>query len=122
MSKRMKVTLITLLFCVLFVVWQNVSFADNFDVARFDSASGNSTVNKAAKKTIGTAVNIIRIVGVGISIIMITYMAITYMLAAPQERAEFKKSAMIYVIGAILIFGGSNLLTVVTKFASEAVS
>ncbi len=41
------------------------------------------------------------------------------MMAAPEEKADFKKSAYIYIVGAVLFFAASNILTIVYKFAES---
>ena len=134
MSKKARIFLIILILINFIALIPNDVFAknpdtpagqtgttDNFSMTRFDNTSV-AAVNTAAQTAMGTAINIIRIVGTGISIIMITYMAIKYMTSAPQERAEFKKSAAIYVVGAILIFGGTNVLTSIMNFASSNIT
>ena len=40
------------------------------------------------------------------------------MSAAPGEKAEIKKSAVVYVVGAIVLFAVTGLLTIIEKFAT----
>lgn len=56
---------------------------------------------------------IISVIGAGVAAIMLIVIAIKYMSAAPNERAEIKKYFIIYAVGAIFIFccvGIVNLL------------
>ena len=41
-----------------------------------------------------------------------------YMIASPGERADIKKSAVIYVVGAFILFGITGIITLIQKFAS----
>lgn len=82
-------------------------------------AQDKSGVIKMSKKVMGTGISVIRIVGTGIAIIMLTYVAIKYMSAAPNEKAEFKKSATAYIVGAIILFAATNLLKIISDFATS---
>ncbi len=94
------------------------SSSDPFDFTSYDSTTGNSDADKIAQTTMGTAINIIRIVATGTAIIMLSYMGIKYITAAPNEKAEFKKSAMIYILGAILIFAAGNILGMIVNYTT----
>ena len=76
-------------------------------------------VRQLLQKIMGTIINTIKIVGTGISIIMLVYVAIKYMSAAPSEKAEFKKSATAYIVGAVVLFAASNILGVIADFATK---
>lgn len=90
------------------------------DFSGFDDVVvSNQSITGATQNVMGTIINTIRIVGTGVSIIMITYVAIKYMSAAPNEKAEFKKSAMAFIVGAVILFASSNLLGVIADFATK---
>ena len=57
-----------------------------------------------------------------VAIIMLVVMAIKYISAAPSEKAELKKSATVYVVGAIVLFAATGILQVVKNFAQANVS
>ena len=113
-TKKIIFTMGLLLVCIMCIT--NVVFADNFDFTQFDD-KGISTVDEAAQSVMGTAIQVIRIVGTGVSIVMLSYIGIKYITAAPTEKAEFKRSAAIFVLGAILIFGATQILAIVIGFA-----
>lgn len=120
----MKRQTIKRIFTALFVLsflfsFLSTSFAsDVFDFTKYESTTGNSDADKIAQTTMGTAINIIRIVATGTAIIMLSYMAIKYITAAPNEKAEFKKSATIYILGAILIFAAGNVLGIIANYTT----
>ena len=104
-----------------------ISFAkDNFDLTNYkntgDTGSVGNTITKPVKEIAGIAVAIIRIVGSGVAIIMIITVAIKYMSAAPGERADLKKSSVQYVIGAIIVFGSTNILGILMDFANDNIN
>lgn len=69
-----------------------------------------SQPGQAIKNFGGTIIGVIQVVGTGIGIIMLLYIAIKYMMAAPSEKAEFKKTAINFVIGAVVLFAASGIL------------
>lgn len=73
----------------------------------------NSTVMNAGGKILGLA----QIVGVGVATIMLVVLAIKYMSSAPGDKAEIKKHAVVYVVGAILIYAASGVLAILQAFA-----
>ena len=81
------------------------------------SFSGTSNPNGSAnlRKIIGIALNVVKIVCLGIAIIMITMLAIKYMTSSPEAKADIKKSAMTYFIGAIIMFGASGIINILQE-------
>ena len=39
------------------------------------------------------------------------------MSAAPNEKADFKKSATGFIVGAVILFASSNILKIIADFA-----
>lgn len=72
---------------------------------------------QSAKNISGAVVTIAKTVSAGIAIIMITVLAMKYMLAAPSEKADIKKHAVPYVVGAIIMFSVSGILSILQNFA-----
>lgn len=101
----------------------STSFASEpFDFQHYNNMNGNSDADKLAQTAMGTAINTIQIIAIGIAVIMLSYMAIKYITAAPNEKAEFKKSASIYILGAILIFAAGNILGIIVNYTTTNIS
>ena len=111
--------ILSYLFCIL-----PTSFAtgDAFDFSQYETISGNEQADTIAKNAMGTAINIIRIASTGVAIVMLSYMAIKYIMAAPSEKAEFKKSATIFIVGAILVFAAGNILGIIVNYTQNNIS
>lgn len=71
------------------------------------------------KDVSGSLIGIIQIAGTAIAIIMLVVLGIKYVIAAPNEKAEIKKSALIYVIAAIFLFAAVNILAVIQDFSKD---
>jgi len=68
---------------------------------------------KGFKKSISTVLGVVRIVGLVIAIVMLAVIGSKYMMAAPSDRADLKKYIPRYVIGAMVLFSASAIVTVV---------
>ena len=90
--------------------------------AEWTSKGYGKKLSDATQNVVATIINTIRIVGTGIAIIMITYVAIKYMSAAPTEKAEFKKSATAFIVGAVVLFASSQILGVIANFATANIT
>ena len=53
---------------------------------------------------------------------MLVVLGIKYVVAAPSEKADIKKSAFIYVVAAIFLFAAVNILAVIQDFAGDMFS
>ena len=61
----------------------------------------------------GKVFSAIRTAGVILSVVMLAVLGVKYMMGSAEEKAEYKKSMMPYIIGAFLIFGASVIATMV---------
>ena len=117
MREKLKICFIIFILLMVCVSLFNFAEATDWDnVDAFDSKHA-SKVDSAARQIVGAALNVIRIAGTGISIIMITVIGVKYMMAAPSERADIKKSAIPFVIGAIVLFAGSQIVGIIKDFS-----
>ncbi|MFG6318498.1 MAG: TrbC/VirB2 family protein [Clostridia bacterium] len=109
-KKIVRIALIIFIMFMFIIISNYVCIAaDNFDFSGFEKKA-DSTITDPVKTGIGSVLSVVRIAGTGIAIIILAYMGIKYMIAAPGDRADFKKGAMQYVVGAIIVFGAANLL------------
>lgn len=124
MKNLVKISLIgILMFAFLFGMFQVVSNAGYSDqmatlIQESDSASDDTgTVTKVNSIT-ATIITSIRIIGIAVAVVMLLTVAMKYMTAAPGDKADIKKSAIQYVVGAIVLFGVVGILEIISKFSS----
>jgi len=80
-----------------------------------DAGSAGTSIQNA----MGAAVVIAQIIAAGIAVIMLLVLAMKYMSAAPSEKAEIKKHAVVYVVGAIVMFAVTGILEIIKQFADN---
>lgn len=83
------------------------------------SESSESEANTKISSMIVTIITIVRVVGVCIAIVMLLTLAMKYMTAAAGEKADIKKSAVQYVVGAVVLFAAVGILGIIGDFASN---
>lgn len=127
MSVMKKIIVVLCVFSIItsiFSVMSNVVFAEaagsNFNLNAFDgdvaSAGG---VKNLVNDTAITAISIARVVCVAIAIVILLVIAMKYMMSAPGDRADIKKHAVHYVIGAFILFGVTGILGIINNFALQ---
>ena len=86
---------------------------DNFDNFKGNTSPTRTTIENKANDVIG----IVQVVAVAAAVIMLIYLGIKYISAAPSEKADIKKSAVIYVVGASLLLATTGILQLIKTFA-----
>jgi len=81
----------------------------------YEKPTGSDTLLNKGKSILG----VVQVVGMGIAVIMLVIIGVKYITASVEEKAQLKETLMPYVIGAILLFGGSGILTIVVNFVRE---
>ena len=88
-----------------------------------DATSGINPTNthvSSFEKAMNVLIGIMQVVTVAVGVIMLLVLAIKYMAAAPNDKAEIKKHATVYIVGAVIAFGSYGLITLLMDFTQEA--
>ena len=64
-------------------------------------------------------ITILTIVGTVVSVVVLIVLGIKYMMGSAEEKAEYKKTMMPYIIGAALIFAASAIAGILYNFLSN---
>lgn len=64
-------------------------------------------------------ITIISVVGSVAAVIVLIVLGLKYMMGSAEEKAEYKKTLMPYVIGALLVFAASTIAGVLYGFLSN---
>ncbi len=118
-----KTSVIILLVVLVFSIgFTNISNADwkSLKEQTVNGDASNDAVDKV-RTTAQSVVTIAQVIGVGVAVIMLVVLAMKYMTSAPNERAEIKKHAIVYIIGAVVLFASVGILEIIKSLA-EAVN
>ena len=73
-----------------------------------EAASGNDEVAGMGGKIVG----IVQTVGTVIAVAILVVLGIKYVMGSAEEKANYKKSMIPYLIGAVLVFATTNIVGV----------
>ena len=114
-----KKIIVFLAIVLLVISVSSACFASDFLFSADDiQAVGGQAANNIQDIS-GILLGVAQVIGVAVAVIMLIILAIKYLSAAPGEKADIKKSAVVYVVGALLLFGGVAFLNIIQKGASE---
>ena len=122
-KKVMKIVAILLAVVVVASLASSVFAADDgFSLTQFNNYQDTSGAKGSVTRIIGALINIIQIIGSGVAIIMLIVLAIKYISAAPGDKADIKKHAVVYVVGAIVLFAATAILEIIKNFSKNVSS
>ena len=90
-------------------------------VFAFSSPSG-VTADAGSKNTFDTPMKkimgLVQGIGIGVAVIILVVLGIKYMVGSSEERAEYKKTFIPYIVGAILIGGAATIANAIYTFGT----
>ena len=113
MKKSIKIVSVVLMILAMVLVSTSVFATVNRPSDVIIDTSNTENVANIGSSVLG----IIRVVGTIVAVGMIIVLGIKYMMGSAEERAEYKKTLFPYFIGAVLIFGASNLADMIYTWA-----
>lgn len=112
--KRIKKKIISIILVAMMIISISLNC---FAFAPSDiSVKTDPTGSNEIKTLGGNLIGIFQVVGVVLAVLIVIVLGIKYMLGSAEEKSEYKKSMMPYLIGAALIFAGSVFANVVYEF------
>lgn len=122
MKKSVKIISIIMLLIVL-VSFSSSVFAANKtnditvkDPADWKNQTGNKIDTGDIKNFSASIINVVATIGSAAAIITLIILGIKYMMGSAEEKAEYKKTLLPYIIGAAMVFGASVFVGVIYNF------
>ena len=115
MKKTKKILLILLTFLIFMFIF-NIDYIYAFSVTDLTGTPpSNSTITDVGNGII----TIITTIGSILSVVVLIILGIKYMMGSVEEKAEYKKTMMPYIIGAALVFAASAIAGIVYSIATN---
>ena len=76
--------------------------------------TGTGSVKSLGQQILG----IVQLVGSIAAVVVLVVLGIKYMMGSAEEKAEYKKTKIPYINGAVLIFAASNVAGMIYDWAS----
>ncbi len=116
MSKKM-VKVLTSLFTALMMITM-VAMPVMAEGVSVPTINGNVPGADKVNNLGGTILGIAATIGMVVAVLMLVWLGIKYLSAAPNEKADIKKGMTIYVVGALLLFAASGIVTVLQNIGA----
>ena len=121
MKKSMKMISIVLLVVMALMTVSNVVFASGAvgdAITNMKPTEVNTNVTNFGQKI----VNLVQTVGIVIAVVVVLILGIQYMMGSAEQKAEYKKTMIPYLVGAVLIFAATSIVKVVYDLSQTLVS
>lgn len=108
MKKLSKILAIILLVTLTMTI--GMGTVVNASAEKVDDLFTGGSADVGGINTVGkNIVGIITTVGIIVAVIVLLILGIKYMMGSASEKAEYKKTMIPYLVGAVLIFGASAI-------------
>ena len=103
--KKVVIALFVILIVASIVCSNNVFAYDMMATINAQAdATADDSVTKSVSNISGAVITIARVVCAAVAVAMLAILGMKYMSAAPSEKADIKKHAVVYIVGACLMF------------------
>lgn len=118
MKKTLKV--LSILFVVISIITLSTSVFAAVKPDKYNgTVSEGKKVDTSSIDNLGNnIINIVSTVATIASVLVLIVLGIKYMMGSAEEKAEYKKTLLPYIIGAIMVFAAASLATVIFNFAN----
>lgn len=103
------IIVISFLIAMLIVGIHSEVFAQNLGLGDLNGYRGNQGTADSFIDKVEMFLGLISIVGTILSVVILSVIGIKYMTSSVEERAEYKKELLPYIIGCFILFSGSWL-------------
>ena len=119
MKKGTKIIFSTIMIVMMVILTVAPVFAATTGAVDPKTLTGSSNANTTTMQNIGNQIiTVVSVAGSIVSVVVLIVLGIKYMMGSASEKAEYKKTMIPYLVGAILIFGASAITKVVVSLAS----
>lgn len=116
-AKKVFFRVIPVIFVLALVITSNVYGFNNFSTDKMQNLGNGSikTADTAVNKIWGTVTLILQILAVA----AIVFAGVRYMFASADGKADIKKQTIGLVVGAVLVFGASMIVSFIVNVTSD---
>lgn len=119
MNSKKIVKIITVLLIIATII-SSVNMVLAFsDLAEQPVASGGGI--SSIESPVGNIMGVVQYICYAAAVILLVLLGVKFMTASPEGQAEIKKSAIIYVVGAVLVFAAGVILGIIKQFGQGVI-
>ena len=112
---------LSVLMVVLMIVCASTNVFAAFNISDINAAT-TTNADDPMKKMGSTILTVVTNAGMIIAVVVIAIIGVKYMVGSTEDKSEYKKSLMPYLIGAVLVFGASAIAKMVQGLGTSFLS
>ena len=112
LMNKIKIKVVSLITAINLMLFKARVYAVSLNDIDPKEPTGNE-ITGVGEKVIG----IVTMLGSILAVLVLVILGIKYMMGSTDEKAEYKKSMLPYVIGAVLVFAASSIASVIYNLA-----
>lgn len=120
MNKIMKIVTVLVIIAMIATMMSAVFAEGASDV--IGNLQGDTSAASGITGIIKNIIGIVQVICYAAAIIMLIILGVQFITASPEGKATIKKSAIQYVIGAIIVFAAGTLLGIIANMSNSAIS
>lgn len=116
--KKSIIMFLLILIVISFITTMSFATDDPFSTKQFENSSKvPEKLTNLTENSSQTIISVVRIIAVTIAVTMLLVISMKYMLSSAGDRADIKKHAVAYVIGAFILFGVTGILGILVDLS-----
>ena len=119
MKKLTKIVSIIMIILMMLSCLSTVFAATSKNPSDWDETTGDKIQTGDIENFSASIINVVAIVGSAAAIVTLIILGVKYMMGSAEEKAEYKKTLLPYIIGAAMVFGASVLVGVIYNFMNQ---
>ena len=121
MNKFIKIITALFIIAMLSTMVMSVLASTPKDVLTAIEADTSAATTGGVSATIKNIIGVVQVICYAAAVIMLIILGIQFITASPEGKATIKKSAIQYVIGAIIVFAAGTLLGIIANMSTSVV-
>lgn len=122
MKKRVRIfSIIMLIIITLSSFMATISYADLINPNDYNPNNINEEVPEKFTNMVGMIATTIQTIGIVLAVIVIGLLGIKYMTGSVEEKADYKKSMIPFLVGTVLIVAVGTIIRIVNDLTSQAI-
>ena len=117
--KTSKITKIISILVIIAAIALSLNTVLANDVVSIPSAT--AVQSDGFTKTVGNVLGVVTYVCYAAAVILLIILGVKWLIAAPDAKADMKKTAITYVVGAIMIFAAGAIVQVIKGLGNNVV-
>lgn len=77
------------------------------------NATGVSQISELGRSIVA----VVQVIGVVVAVVILLVLGVKYMMGSAEEKADYKKSMIPYIVGAVLIFAATTIVNIIYNLA-----